>query len=108
MYKPYIVLAIRSGHEISPSKLQPLCVTLTFVIYCYNMSSAHCLDKVNFDPVILEVSGLFCRFHSIFNGKPCMLANTVDPNQMPHYVASDLGLHCWPMTLLQISPVRMG
>ena len=27
-----------------------------------------------------------------------MLANTVDPNQMPHYVASDLGLHCLPIT----------
>ena len=23
-----------------------------------------------------------------------MLANNVDPIQMPHYVASDLGLHC--------------
>ena len=26
-------------------------------------------------------------------------ANNVDPDQMPHYVASDLGLHCLPMTL---------
>ena len=25
-----------------------------------------------------------------------MLANNVDPDQMPHYVASDLGLHCLP------------
>ena len=32
-----------------------------------------------------------------------MLANTVDPDQMPHYVASDLGLHCLPMTLLLVS-----
>ena len=24
------------------------------------------------------------------------LANNVDPDQMPHYVASDLGLHCLP------------
>ena len=28
-----------------------------------------------------------------------LLANNVDPNQMPHYVASDLALHCLPMTL---------
>ena len=28
-----------------------------------------------------------------------MLANNVDPDQTPHYVASDLGLHCLPMTL---------
>ena len=29
-----------------------------------------------------------------------MVANNVDPDQMPHYVASDLGLHCLPMSLL--------
>ena len=29
-----------------------------------------------------------------------LLANTVDPDQTPLYVASDLGLHCLPMTLL--------
>ena len=27
--------------------------------------------------------------------------NNVDLHQMPHYVASDLGLHCLPMTLLR-------
>ena len=32
-----------------------------------------------------------------------LLANTVDPDQKPHYVASDLVLHCLPMTLLQVS-----
>ena len=32
-----------------------------------------------------------------------LLANTVDPDQMPHYVASELGLHCLPMTLLRVS-----
>ena len=29
-----------------------------------------------------------------------LLANNLDPDQMPHYVVSDLGLHCLPMTLL--------
>ena len=28
-----------------------------------------------------------------------MLANIIDPDQTPHCVASDLGLHCLPMTL---------
>ena len=37
-----------------------------------------------------------------FDGK-ILLANNVDPDQMPHYVASDLGLHCLSMTLLQVS-----
>ena len=32
-----------------------------------------------------------------------MLANNVYPDQMPHYVAFDLGLHCLPMTLLGVS-----
>ena len=35
----------------------------------------------------------------IFNGK--LYKQSVVPDQMPHYVASDLGLHCLPMTLLQ-------
>ena len=29
-----------------------------------------------------------------------LLANSGDPNQMPHNSASDLGLHCLPMYLL--------
>ena len=32
-----------------------------------------------------------------------MLVNNVDLDQMPHYVASDLGLHCLSMTLLRVS-----
>ena len=32
-----------------------------------------------------------------------MLANTTDSDQTPHFVASDLGLHCLPMTLLRVS-----
>ena len=32
-----------------------------------------------------------------------LLANNVDPDQTPHYVASDLGLHCLAITLLRVS-----
>ena len=32
-----------------------------------------------------------------------LLANNVNPDQMPHNVASDQGQHCLPMTLLQVS-----
>ena len=31
-----------------------------------------------------------------------LFANNVDPDQMPHYVGLDLGLHCLHMTLLQV------
>ena len=32
-----------------------------------------------------------------------MVANNVDPDQTPHDVASDLGLHCLSLTLLRVS-----
>ena len=57
--------------------------------------------------VILGVSGLFVAF--ILFLMEILLANSVDPDQTPHYVtynvASDLGLHCLPFTEF---PVRMG
>ena len=31
-----------------------------------------------------------------------MLANSVDPDQTPHHVASELGLHCLFMSILQV------
>ena len=32
-----------------------------------------------------------------------LVADNVGPDQTPHYVVSDLGLHCLPLTLLQVS-----
>ena len=32
-----------------------------------------------------------------FDGK-ILLANNIDPGQTSHYVASDLGLHSWPLS----------
>ena len=32
-----------------------------------------------------------------------LFANNVDPDQTPHSVASELGMHCLPMTLLRVS-----
>ena len=44
----------------------------------------------------------FVAFIGFFLWK-ILLANNVGPDQMPHYVASDLGLHCLPKTLLWVS-----
>ena len=44
-----------------------------------------------------RVLGLFCCFYSIFD------QNNVVPDQTPHSVASDLGLHCLPLTLVRVS-----
>ena len=52
--------------------------------------------------VILGVSGLFCRFYSIFDVK-ILLADNVDSDQTPHYVVSDLGLHSLSGTILWVS-----
>ena len=32
-----------------------------------------------------------------------LFANSGDPEQMPHSAASDVGLHCLPITLLGVS-----
>ena len=45
---------------------------------------------------------LLWHFCSIFLWK-ILLANNIDPDQMPHYVGSDVGLHCLPMTLLRVT-----
>ena len=68
-------------------------------------STVICWIGVHF--VILGVSGLFCHFCTIFDRK-ILLTNKVDPDHIPHHVAFDLGLHCFPMTLLRGFQVRMG
>ena len=36
----------------------------------------------------------------MFNMISCFIANSVDPDQTPRSAASDLGLHCLPLSLL--------
>ena len=35
-----------------------------------------------------------------------VFANSGDPDQTPHSAASDLGLHCLPITILLVSPLQ--
>ena len=35
-----------------------------------------------------------------------LFANSEDPDQTSHYAASDLGLHCLPVTLLGVSRLQ--
>ena len=37
---------------------------------------------------------------TFYRNIPVLYANSADPDQMPHSAASDLGLHCLPMSLL--------
>ena len=36
-----------------------------------------------------------------------LLANSIDPDQTPRSAASDLGLHCLPVTRLGVSSLQM-
>ena len=51
--------------------------------------------------VLLGESDLFCHF--ILFLMEILLANNVDPDQTPHFVASDPGLHSLSITLLRVS-----
>ena len=46
-----------------------------------------------------QVEGMSLFIKSMFNRNSVFDANSVDTDQMPHSVASDLGLHCLPMSL---------
>ena len=48
--------------------------------------------------VLLGLSGSILLLQFYFGWK-LLLANSLDPDQMPNYVASDLGLQFLPMTL---------
>ena len=48
--------------------------------------------------VILGVSVYFVALTLFLMEIP--VSNRVDPDQVPHYVVSDLGLHCFSLTLL--------
>ena len=45
-------------------------------------------------------SGMFLVIIAMFIGMPEINANSVDPYQTPRSAASDLGLHCLPMSNL--------
>ena len=71
----------------------------TYSAYCILVDSSTVICWTS-PFVILEVLDLFCRFYSIFMENSI---NFVDSDQTPHNVASDLGPHCLPMTLLRVS-----
>ena len=55
---------------------------------------------------MLGVSCLLCRFYYIF--MKILLANNVGPDQKPHDMASDLGLHCLPKGSFKEFPGKNG
>ena len=45
------------------------------------------------------LSSLMHGVISLSNFSNILQANSKDPDQTPHYVASDMGLHCLPMPI---------
>ena len=53
--------------------------------------------------------GIGCNFLGLFGSRQkLLLANSGDPAQTPHYVASDLALHCLPMLTVLRFPDNNG
>ena len=80
-----------------------------FSIFTQTLSTGGLFNNYILDESICHFrdSGLFCRFYCILMENHAN--KNVDPDQTPHNKASDLGLHCSPMTLLWVSrSVRMG
>ena len=46
------------------------------------------------------------RFKYSYRKMAKLFANSGDPDQMPHSAASDLGLHCLPITSLGVSQLQ--
>ena len=56
------------------------------------------------DESICHFRGVRCILSLLFYFRwKILIANNVDPDQMKHDVASDLGLHCLPITHLRVS-----
>ena len=59
------------------------------------------LYLISLDESISIIRGVWLIFLSpCFIYIPVFNANSIDPDQTPHFAASDLGLHCLPMSHL--------
>ena len=76
---------------------------LSLIIYSFTLTRYILVDS----STVICWTGPFvilgCQVCFITTRWKIRLANNVDPDQMPHDVASDLGLHCLPVILLQVS-----
>ena len=80
----------------------PLCTSGVFLLVCNNK-----LGMVHF----IYWGGTIKNFPMIFvhlslNFSVLKLANSVDPDEMPHYAAFHLGLHCVPRAHLRVTSIH--
>ena len=71
--------------------------SLPYLSYNYLSNSCPTVKSIYYSLMCLKVAGC--------------VANSVDPDQMPHSVASDLGLHCLPglsVCILQVNMVLIN
>ena len=78
---------------------------LPFIISDVIITETTHLCQMNSSMLTLS-TGPFRIWEYLFSLLPCFIeipifnANSVDPGKTPHFVASDLRLHCLPMSLL--------
>ena len=65
-----------------------------------NPFSSSGLFNHNSSDQCFQLQGVWFLLLLYFIENPAFNVNSVDPDQMPHSAASDLGLHCLPVTLL--------
>ena len=71
--------------------VNPLCTSRLFHYYMLYESICHCRGAGSI---------VWLLFYFLWK---ILLANNVDPDQTPHYVAPDLSLHCLHMVRLRVS-----
>ena len=74
-------------------------------LICTSTPPTHSPNSLGWSISNSRVSGLFLLL-LCFIEVPVFNANSVDPDQMPCSVASDLGLHCLPDTVLGVSQLK--
>ena len=83
------------GHQIM---LSLSIIVLINPLYTGGLFHCYMLDK--FICHFGGIGSILSLLLSLYFLWKILLANNVNPDQMPHYLAFDLSLHCLPMTLL--------
>ena len=100
-YKPLSNLVSDSSMQVMRTSLNMSITEILLSINpLYTGRLFHCLmldeSICHFRSVMSNLSLFFNFYWKI------LFANNLDPDQMPHDVASDLGLHCLPVTLIRV------
>ena len=106
-HKNLVVIDYRTGRSDEPMFGSPLRAfaahkhkeknKMQLLTHLSRMALPSRISRTSPFPILEALGGIF-HFYSNFNTKNILLANSENSDQMPHSVASDLGLHCLPVS----------